>query len=80
MSNLDHVLSEIRSLSPNDLQQLKVVLQTDSAANELVIRGQSTESALGTGDDFDTDLEAIVFDAPPLPASFSRADVYDEHD
>jgi hypothetical protein len=80
MSNLHHVLSEIRNLSPTELQQLQAALQTGLAVNGIAAGERSTGSTLATSDDFDADLEAIVFDAPPLPASFSRADIYDEQD
>ena len=31
-------------------------------------------------DDFDRLLDALAGDHPPLPAAFSRADIYNEHD
>jgi predicted DNA-binding antitoxin AbrB/MazE fold protein len=30
--------------------------------------------------DFDTELEPLLFDGPNLPADFSRADIYADHD
>ncbi|HEY2841792.1 MAG TPA: hypothetical protein VGJ26_21710 [Pirellulales bacterium] len=33
-----------------------------------------------TSEQFDSELSRINFDAPPLPADFSRADIYSEHD
>jgi hypothetical protein len=37
-------------------------------------------TARPTADEFDAALNQVAFDAPPLPASFSRADVYSDHD
>jgi hypothetical protein len=33
-----------------------------------------------TGVEFDDELESLLFDGPSLPADFSRADVYADHD
>jgi hypothetical protein len=30
--------------------------------------------------EFDQELEPLLFDGPPLPADFSRADIYADHD
>jgi hypothetical protein len=43
-------------------------------------KGGATTSARPTVDEFDAELAQVSFDAPPLPADFSRADVYTEHD
>ena len=34
----------------------------------------------GSAADFDLELEPLLFDAPTLPADFSRADIYADHD
>lgn len=31
-------------------------------------------------DDFDAELESSTIDGPTLPANYSRADIYDDHD
>ena len=33
-----------------------------------------------SGAEFDRELEPLLFDGPTLPADFSRADVYADHD
>ena len=34
----------------------------------------------GDADDFDAQLDELLFDGPSLPADFSRADIYADHD
>ncbi len=54
---------------------------TVEAYLRLVVAGENpmakTES---TAHDFDAELDALLFDGPSLPADFSRADIYADHD
>ena len=36
--------------------------------------------ASGPAADFEKELEPLLFDGPTLPADFSRADIYRDHD
>ena len=77
MTNLERVLSEIRGLSPGELQELKARLQMELPANGTPAGRELTRDMR---DDFDADLDAIAFAAHPLASTFSRADIYDELD
>ena len=75
MSSLNHILNEIRDLSPADLQELSSYLQV------ALVRSSGVEQPVaGATDDFDADLDAVTVAAPALASSFSRADIYDDHD
>jgi hypothetical protein len=80
MSNLDHILNEIRDLSPTDLMELKTYLEVAIFTNRTPTAEQLTAASDETADEFDTDLNAVAFTAPPLCSSFSRADIYNDHD
>jgi len=80
MSNLDHILNEIRDLSPTDLKELKSYLEVGVFTNRTPTPDQPRPAPAEAADEFDTDLEAVTFTAPPLRTSFSRADIYNEHD
>ena len=80
MSSLDHILMEIRDLSQAELQELTSLLQTGLPANRTQAVGQQAPVTVETCDEFDADLDAVAFAAPPLAPTISRADIYDEHD
>ncbi len=42
-------------------------------------RGVATRPGASAAD-FDEELESLLFDGPTLPADFSRADLYRDHD
>jgi len=63
-----------RPLDPVELadhQAVSLIVQADAKGN--VQRN-------GGGDDFDEQLATLLFDGPSLPANFSRADIYADHD
>jgi hypothetical protein len=80
MSNLDHVLNEIRALSPADLRELKSYLEVAIFTNQTPASDQPMSVPAETADEFESDLDAVTFGAPPLRSSFSRADIYNDHD
>lgn len=70
-----------------DEDTAKVLIETAMAQHMTVpeflrsvaARGIATEpEALAA--DFDDELESLLFDGPTLPAAFSRADLYRDHD
>jgi predicted DNA-binding antitoxin AbrB/MazE fold protein len=53
----------------------------DQARVRLTVEAQPVESDLSrVSEDFDGELEPLLFDGPSLPADFSRADIYADHD
>jgi predicted DNA-binding antitoxin AbrB/MazE fold protein len=42
--------------------------------------GSADGSSSAQHADFDAELEPLLFDGPSLPADFSRADIYADHD
>lgn len=69
----------LRPLTPLGLpDQSHVKLTIDSlGATERLKRPTEIVNARG---DFETQLELLLFDGPSLPADFSRADIYADHD
>jgi hypothetical protein len=45
-----------------------------------LLAGTSLRAEMATSDDFDADLDRVALPGPTLPADFSRADIYGEHD
>ena len=53
----------------------------DQARVKLTVEAESTEKGSSQQSaDFDAELEPLLFDGPNLPADFSRADIYADHD
>ena len=53
----------------------------DQARVKLTVEASSAEGVQpGQNADFDAELEPLLFDGPNLPADFSRADIYADHD
>ena len=53
----------------------------DQARVKLTVDAESAEkSSPRENADFDTELAPLLFDGPNLPADFSRADIYADHD
>lgn len=48
--------------------------------SQLAGNGATRDSAPFTADEFLQQLDELAFDAPPLPADFSRTDIYLDHD
>jgi predicted DNA-binding antitoxin AbrB/MazE fold protein len=79
---------EIRAIYENGLFRPldPVTLAEHDVVSLVVSPSQTIAPANGRGDetrhrdDFDEQLEALLFDGPSLPADFSRADVYADHD
>ncbi len=46
----------------------------------IVARENGATEAHLSPQDFDAELDPLVFDGPSLPADFSRADIYNDHD
>ncbi len=51
----------------------------DQARVKLTVQPAPTDGA-AAATDFDAELEPLLFDGPNLPADFSRADIYADHD
>jgi predicted DNA-binding antitoxin AbrB/MazE fold protein len=53
----------------------------DQARVKLTVESASpADSSTAPSTDFDAELEPLLFDGPNLPADFSRADIYSDHD
>jgi predicted DNA-binding antitoxin AbrB/MazE fold protein len=53
----------------------------DQTRVRLTVEAQPAKTDLSCeSDDFDDELEPLLFDGPSLPADFSRADIYADHD
>jgi predicted DNA-binding antitoxin AbrB/MazE fold protein len=67
-----------RPLDPVSLAEHDVV----SLVVTLPGNGQNTTKEMPSGqpDEFDEELDSLLFDGPSLPADFSRADIYAERD
>ena len=80
MANLSHILSEIRGLSSTELTELSEFLQHAFPSAEGAATNGDSNQELSIADEFDADLNAVLISAPPLPPSFSRDDIYDDHE
>ena len=80
----DGVLKPLVPLSLPDKTRVK--LTVDAQPAEKVARANGPEQdhrvveAGPAADDFDAELSSLLFDGPTLPADFSRADIYADHD
>jgi hypothetical protein len=52
----------------------------DQARVKLTVEPTPTAGPSAPSPDFDAELEPLLFDGPNLPADFSRADIYADHD
>ncbi|MDZ4657503.1 MAG: antitoxin family protein [Bythopirellula sp.] len=76
---------EIRAIYENGLfRPLESVTLDEHATVSLIVRSSSEKqeavSCHNSADDFETQLDSLLFDGPSLPADFSRADIYSDHD
>jgi hypothetical protein len=61
--------------------QARVKLTVDAAFVQGPVEAdESGGEANGGASEFDRELEPLLFDGPSLPADFSRADIYADHD
>jgi predicted DNA-binding antitoxin AbrB/MazE fold protein len=66
------VFKPLVPLSLPDKARVKLTVETQPQAD-------SAEAVVARAD-FDAALEPLLFDGPNLPADFSRADIYTDHD
>jgi predicted DNA-binding antitoxin AbrB/MazE fold protein len=52
----------------------------DNASVKLTVDAQPAPELAEKSADFGAELDPLLFDGPTLPADFSRADIYAEHD
>lgn len=64
------LLTEIESLSDSEKQEIAVEILRRTVERDEVVANPN----------FDAELETLLFEGPNLPADFSRADIYVEHD
>lgn len=65
----------VSKMSTEEKHQLAALLQADAGVETAASPLSSTQIV-----DFERELYAVTFEAPPLPSDFSRADIYTEHD
>jgi predicted DNA-binding antitoxin AbrB/MazE fold protein len=72
----------LRPLDPIALSEHDVVSIVVLAGAPPAAPAHETASTAATsqGDGFELGLEGLLFDGPGLPADFSRADIYSDHD
>ena len=68
----DGVFKPLVPLALPDKARVKITVDALPMSEATVASQKST--------DFDAELEALLFDGPNLPADFSRADIYADHD
>jgi predicted DNA-binding antitoxin AbrB/MazE fold protein len=75
------VFKPLVPLSLPDKAQVRLTVSTaDANAQHDTIDRESAATVNGANDDFDAGLDELLFDGPSLPADFSRADIYADHD
>jgi predicted DNA-binding antitoxin AbrB/MazE fold protein len=68
----------LKPLTPLTLpDQSRVRLTVDALSNSAAVE---TSTGGDCRDGFDEELDSLLFDGPSLPADFSRADIYADHD
>ncbi len=69
----------LKPLGPLNLpDQAHVRVTVDQESKDAGPRSSTAHPAMNQ--DFDSALEPLLFDGPSLPADFSRADIYADHD
>jgi predicted DNA-binding antitoxin AbrB/MazE fold protein len=82
------VLKPVMPLALPDKARVKLTIDAASVSEpaEKIAgqKGVEREKGAAEGDtadrDFDRELDALLFEGPSLPADFSRADIYADHD
>jgi predicted DNA-binding antitoxin AbrB/MazE fold protein len=83
----DHgVLRPLLPLALPDMARVKLIVDasssgdpTKSATGETATGGEGLVADAKSAE-FEAELEHLLFDGPSLPADFSRADIYSNHD
>jgi predicted DNA-binding antitoxin AbrB/MazE fold protein len=76
---VDGVLKPLVPLTLPDQARVKLTVDV-TAVQGLAEPGESGVKANKGVSEFDRELEPLLFDGPSLPADFSRADIYADHD
>jgi predicted DNA-binding antitoxin AbrB/MazE fold protein len=76
---VDGVLKPLVPLALPDQTRVKLTVDATTAQGT-VGPDESGGEANGGASEFDRELEPLLFDGPSLPANFSRADIYADHD
>jgi predicted DNA-binding antitoxin AbrB/MazE fold protein len=76
------VFKPLVPLSLPDKAQVRLTVSSSADANvhRDAIDRETAPTANGAYDGFDAELDELLFDGPSLPADFSRADIYADHD
>jgi predicted DNA-binding antitoxin AbrB/MazE fold protein len=76
------VFKPLVPLSLPDKAQVRLTVSSSADANaeRIAIDRATADTTNGGNDDFDAGLDELLFDGPSLPADFSRADIYADHD